>query len=112
MDSSGEFVFGPMWAVFRCVAGDNTLHPHPTVQIVLAHGEHAEIELPGAEPLKGHALLVCPSATQLLKPIKPIKQVTLVFVEPQTALASRFADRRRCVARAIPCGTRKGLQLI
>ena len=98
-----------MWAVFLGAAGDNTLHAHPTAQIVLAHGEHTEIELPGAEPLKDHALLVCPSATHLLT---LIKQVTLVFVEPQTALASRFADRRRCVARAIPCGTRNGLQLI
>lgn len=85
MDWSGDFVFGPAWAVFRGTAADNTPHSHPTLQIVLAPCAQAEIEVPPAQKFLGAALVVRPGTVHLLR---PIEQVTLIFVEPQTAVAS------------------------
>lgn len=94
MDWAGEFTFGSDWAAFRGRAADNRAHAHTTAQLVLTGGLDAVVRRPDGSAVRDAALLVRPGVRHALA---PLAQVTLVFLEPQTALA-------QAVDRASPPG--------
>ena len=86
---SGEHVFGQASAAFRGSAADNAPHAHVTIQITLASQSAAAIERPDGTVVVGQRLLVRPGASHTLR---PIADVTLVFLEPQTVLGQRLLE--------------------
>lgn len=84
MDWAGEYTFGPDWAAFRGRAADNRPHAHTTTQLVLTGGPDAVLRRPDGSTARGAALLVRPGVRHALA---PSSNVTLIFLEPQTALA-------------------------
>lgn len=94
MNWAGEYTFGADWAAFRGRAADNRPHAHTTAQLVLTGGADAVLRRPDGSEVRGAALLVRPGVRHALA---PLAQVTLVFLEPQTALA-------QAVERASPPG--------
>lgn len=93
---AGEYVFGSAWAAFRGSAADNGLHSHATLQLVLAPDRPAVLRQPNGEAVAGTALLV---RSGLRHALDPIAAVVLVFLEPQTELASHVD--RACMPGAI-----------
>lgn len=87
MQWNGTYVFGTAGAAFRGHAADNAPHAHATLQIVASTGGPAMIEQPGCAPTIGSHLVVRPGVVHALR---PIDNVTLVFLEPQTAAAQRI----------------------
>lgn len=87
---NGEYVFGTAGAAFRGSAADNKPHAHVTLQIVASAAGPAVLERPGSESKAGTHLLVRPGVVHTLQ---PITQVTLVFLEPQTAAARRVLEQ-------------------
>lgn len=84
---SGEYVFGRACAAFHGSAADNAAHDPATIQIVLALPHAATVARPDGTVVTGHCLLVRPGASHTLR---PIEHVTLIFLEPKTAIARRL----------------------
>jgi hypothetical protein len=89
MHWEGSYVFGTAGAAFRGQASDNSHHSHATLQIVGSAEEPAVLERPSLPSVIGPYLLIRPGIEHALQ---PIKGVTLVFLEPQTAAARRVLD--------------------
>jgi AraC-like DNA-binding protein len=87
---NGEFFFGDFWAAFRGETGDNSLHAHATLQIVIAHTGKTHVEDAAGVQHSHDALVIRPGVPHALK---PIDNVTLIFVEPQSRHARAFLGR-------------------
>lgn len=88
MQWSGVFAFGTSVAVYRGIAGDNTLHSHAAVQLSVASKGTAEITNSTGQRVSGEGLIVGASQPHALTCPEP---VTLVFLEPQHPLAMELA---------------------
>lgn len=88
MQWSGVFAFGPSVAVYRGIAGDNTLHSHAAVQLSVASKGLAKITHSTGQSVSGEGLIVGASQPHALTCPEP---VTLVFLEPQHPLAMELA---------------------
>ncbi|MEW5683318.1 MAG: hypothetical protein AB1942_00215 [Pseudomonadota bacterium] len=84
----GDFHAGEGWAAYRGVAGDNPLHAHTAMQLVFASPDATLRALDG-RVVTGPALVARPGARHALD---PVRDVLLVFLEPQSDLAA-FVDR-------------------
>lgn len=82
---SGAFEFGAGWAAFRGQAGDNSLHAHMTLQVVLSCDPRAVLRTARGGEVTGPGLLVRSGVPHVLA---PCPDATLIFLEPQTPLAS------------------------
>lgn len=85
---TGDFHAGDGWAAYRGVAGDNRLHAHTAMQLVFA-APGATLRAQDGRVVSGPAIVARPGARHALD---PVREVLLVFLEPQSDLAS-FVDR-------------------
>ncbi|MBJ7413471.1 MAG: helix-turn-helix domain-containing protein [Phenylobacterium sp.] len=85
---TGDFHAGDGWAAYRGRAGDNRLHAHTAMQLVFASPGATLRALDGCV-VSGTAIMARPGARHALD---PVRDVLLVFLEPQSDLAA-FVDR-------------------
>lgn len=84
----GDFHADEGWAAYRGVAGDNRPHAHTSMQLVFAT-PGATLRAADGRVVSGPALVARPGARHALD---PVRDVLLVFLEPQSDLAA-FVDR-------------------
>ena len=88
MSWNGEFVFGEGAAAYRGPSADNTFHAHVAVQVVLAETGRAVVVAADGMEFIGAAVLIRPLVEHALS---SRGEVTLLYAEPQSILASRLA---------------------
>ena len=87
-DWRGRFHAGDGWAAYRGAAGENRLHAHTAMQLVLST-DAATLRGPDGVDLAGRALVARSGARHALA---PTPDVLLVFLEPQSVAAKRISD--------------------
>lgn len=89
MSWAGEFVFGESAAAYRGPSADNTFHAHAAIQLVLAETGQATVAAVGGTKFIGAAILIRPLVEHALS---SRGEVTLLYAEPQSMLASHLAS--------------------
>lgn len=88
MSWNGEFVFGEGSAAYRGPSAHNAFHAHVAVQLVLAETGRAIVVAADGTQVIGAAILIRPLVEHALL---SRGEVTLLYAEPQSILASRLA---------------------
>lgn len=86
----GQFVFGDAFAAYFGPADDNDLHEHAAYQIVLGAGTDAVVVDENGEERCSACFLIRPLVPHAVRSDGPL---TLVYLDPQFALALDLADR-------------------
>jgi AraC-like DNA-binding protein len=88
---SGRAALGPGWALFGGQAGDNHVHRHPALQLVVSDGVTVGAEVDGRY-VEGDGLLIGPNVSHALRP----GPVWLLYVERESVWGRQLAAT--CVA--------------
>lgn len=81
---AGQFHYGDAWAAYRGPSGDNSLHSHTTMQIVVASAGEAKLVSADGRDYSGCAMMVRPGERHRLL---ATPKVVIFFLEPQTVSA-------------------------
>lgn len=86
---AGQFHYGDAWAAYRGPSGDNSLHAHTTMQVVVAQAGEAQLVDADGGAHAGRAMVVRPGVRHRLL---ASPRLVLVFLEPQTSWADFIDD--------------------
>ena len=87
---SGGFVFGALWGAYHGPVAAHAPHAHAAVQIVLADGEGATVEVEGSANVTGRTVSIPPLVPHS---IRSTSEVGLLYLEAASPLARRWLAR-------------------